>query len=88
MAAVLRFLVEALALFFVLRMISALFMRSSPAPTRPSSPASGERAGGTLVRDPNCGTYIPEAGAIRLGSGDKTLFFCSATCRDAYQARS
>ena len=40
----------------------------------------GERAGGTLVRDPNCGTYIPESRAIAAGS----LRFCSTACRDAY----
>jgi hypothetical protein len=46
----------------------------------------GERKGGTLVRDPNCGTYIPEARAITLGSGSHALHFCSAACRDAYTA--
>jgi hypothetical protein len=39
-----------------------------------------ERAGGTLVRDPNCGTYVPEARAITAGG----LHFCSTTCRDAW----
>ena len=39
-----------------------------------------ERAGGTLVRDPNCGTFIPESRAVVAGA----LRFCSTACRDAY----
>ena len=41
-----------------------------------------ERTGGTLVRDPHCGTYVPEARALTAGG----MFFCSASCRDAWMA--
>jgi YHS domain-containing protein len=47
---------------------------------------SGERAGGTLVRDPQCGTYIPQARALAITDGEGTHYFCSAACRDAYVA--
>jgi hypothetical protein len=45
-----------------------------------------ERLGGELVRDPNCGTYIPREKALAAGSGASATYFCSAACRDAYAA--
>lgn len=45
-----------------------------------------ERSGGTLVRDPQCGTYIPMSRAIRVGDGSTARYFCSDGCRTAYQA--
>ena len=56
----------------------------TPQPRQPRRPP--ERLGGTLVRDPQCGTYVPESSAIRVGSGDRALYFCSTACRDAYAA--
>jgi YHS domain-containing protein len=38
------------------------------------------------VRDPQCGTYLPQTRAIRVGSGSDAQYFCSAACRDAYRA--
>lgn len=44
-----------------------------------------ERNGGTktvpLVRDPVCGTYLLPDRAVKTGSGEGTLYFCSETCR-------
>jgi hypothetical protein len=52
----------------------------------PASTGRSERSGGTLVRDPQCGTYLPESRAIRAGGGAHVVYFCSVTCRDAYSA--
>jgi len=76
-----------LVLLVVVRLIvrtvySAIGRRQSPTP----SPRVPERAGGALVRDPQCGTYVPEARALVLGRGTDALHFCSATCRDAWAA--
>jgi len=81
---VIRVLVVLLIIRFVLRLIASARVgyRSVPRPPRPV----GERTGGTLVRDPNCGTYIPESRAITLGNGSQAVHFCSAACRDAYAA--
>jgi uncharacterized protein len=58
---------------------------SGPGPTRRSNqPAT--REGGHLVRDPQCGTYVPVARAIREGSGESAIYFCSDTCRHAWAA--
>jgi hypothetical protein len=81
---ILRALVILLVLRFVLR-----FVRSVTAASRQTNPASAkrpERLGGALVRDPQCGTYIPQANALTSGSGDRAVFFCSTTCRDAWIA--
>ena len=76
-----------LVLLVVVRLIvrtvySAIGRRQSPTP----STRVPERAGGALVRDPQCGTYVPEARALVLGRGTDALHFCSATCRDAWAA--
>ena len=44
-------------------------------------------AGVQMERDPVCGTFVVRERAITLGSGDRRLYFCSAGCRDKYQAR-
>lgn len=46
-----------------------------------------ERIGGTLVRDPQCGTYLPEDRAITVRSGSSAHHFCSVACRDQWEAR-
>jgi uncharacterized protein len=88
----LSWLARLFLLMLIIRMVARAFSgsgpRSQPAP-RPGprpAPPSGERTGGTLVRDPQCGTYLPQTRAIRVGSGDDALYFCSAACRDAYRA--
>jgi hypothetical protein len=71
----------------VLRLLFSRPARSAAAGggrrTPPQMPA---REGGTLVRDPQCGTYIPRAGAVQIGSGSDAKFFCSDTCRSAWTA--
>jgi len=52
----------------------------------PGGPQPGSKAGGELVRDPHCGTYVAKARAVAVSIGDETRYFCSATCRDAYRA--
>ena len=76
-----RILIVLLLIRMVLRM---LFPRGIQAPR--ASRGSIERSGGTLVRDPQCGTYVPQSRALTIGSGESTMFFCSAKCRDAYTA--
>jgi YHS domain-containing protein len=58
----------------------------------PGSPPPGRRARGTgqsvhMVRDPVCGTFVIPERALARTDGSRKLFFCSATCRDRYDAR-
>jgi hypothetical protein len=77
-------------IIFVLRAISRLFGAPASAGARRAGSAPPrqppERAGGTLVRDPQCGTYIPLSRALTVGGGADALHFCSSACRDAWTA--
>ncbi len=93
MVRLLSWLADAFVLYLLIRLVLQL-VAGGRAVLHRQRPASGgrgrtpERLGGTLVRDPNCGTYIPEARALRLRTGQETLYFCSPSCRDAYQHRT
>ena len=80
---------RALALLLLVRLgLRALVGRRGGAPPgagagrHPAAPAT--KAGGELVRDPQCGTYVPKAGAVVGSVRGEVLYFCSAACRDAY----
>jgi hypothetical protein len=72
-----------LILLLIIRFLVRLFLQ------RPARPVTGrsrgpERLGGTLVRDPHCGTYVPQTTAITVGRGTSARHFCSTRCRDAW----
>ena len=88
---ILLWIIRARAILLLIRMIlHSLFGARRSAQRTQQGPATGgqsrgqERIGGELVRDPNCGTYIPKARALVVGAGDGTQYFCSTECRDAY----
>ena len=81
--------VRVIVLLLVIRLIvrgiySVIGQRQRPR-TAPTS-RMAERSGGTLVRDPQCGTYIPESRALVVGRGGDSRYFCSAGCRDSWIA--
>ena len=85
MIAVGLWFVRILVIMLVMRLIVRTFSPRRPAAARPASRRTPtERPGGTLVRDPQCGTYIPEARAITVGRGANALHFCSRECQDKY----
>ena len=93
MIRLISWLVDAFVLFLLIRMVLQLLAGvRGVSNRRGSSPGvrgrATERLGGTLVRDPQCGTYVPESGAVRLRTDRETLYFCSSACRDAYQRRA
>ena len=58
---------------------SAVGDEAPPAPSaKAGKPASA--ADTTLRKCVTCGTYKPESSMIRYGTGDKSVFFCSAEC--------
>jgi len=80
-----RFFIRVLLLFFIITaVLSVLRGAFSTSPQRPRrAPEEPRRRAGTsarLVKDPVCGTYVPESSAIRAGD----LFFCSEECRGKY----
>lgn len=91
----LAWIARVLLILFVVRLVSSLLFGAGQVRGRVfagSRPGGGrrsrtpERAGGQLVRDPQCGTYVAESAAIRVAFRGETLYFCSDVCRDAYAA--
>lgn len=87
MLAVLWFL-RAVVILLILRFVFRLLAGAAQVggPTRPTPGRPAERAGGELVRDPQCGTYVPKTRAMAVARGGVTTYFCSAACRDAFEA--
>jgi hypothetical protein len=86
----LSWIVRVLFVIFVIRLAMRAFGGVRRTSGRWSPPGAGsaprERVGGNLVRDPQCGTYVPISRAVRLGTGEHAQYFCSASCRDLYAA--
>jgi YHS domain-containing protein len=66
------------------RLFSSFAMGKSGA-----GPGAGTRvpkaaAGGTLHKDPVCGTYVSEAVALTHASRGQTHYFCGEECRAKY----
>jgi hypothetical protein len=77
--------VQFLFVLFLIRMVVVMVRTQLiRAAQKPRAPRPIERAGGSLVRDPHCGTYVPAGSAITSGRGPDAVHFCSTTCRDAW----
>ena len=84
---IIRILVILFVIRLVLRFLYGLTGGSSEPQAARTPKKPGTIEGGQLVRDPNCGTYVAIGRALREGSGDTALYFCSETCRNAWAAR-
>jgi hypothetical protein len=89
--ALLVWLLRVLLITMIIRVVFGFFSQLAAPRSRPARgpgpmPRPKERAGGTLVRDPQCGTYLPAARALSAGSGPNVQYFCSEDCRRAYLA--
>ncbi|MBL8236954.1 MAG: hypothetical protein JNM66_06020 [Bryobacterales bacterium] len=51
-----------------------------PAPATPKGGKAATTADTTLRKCVTCATYKPESSMIRYGTGEKSVFFCSAEC--------
>jgi uncharacterized protein len=83
--AFLTWLIRVIIAAIVLRLVMRMFTGAG----RPQAGSRAERkrverAGGALVQDPHCGTYIPQAKAVALGRGADAKYFCSTSCRDQF----
>lgn len=81
---IVRLLIWAL-LGFLLYTIYQAVRRALSAPKRPA-PEKTSR-GEEMVKDPQCGTYLPKSDACPVEINGRTLYFCSAECRSAFQNR-
>jgi len=82
-----------LKLFFLLILFLVIFTASSVltaiwrllgAPRKPT-PREKSSRGEDMVRDPECGMFLPKGDALSASIAGETHFFCSAECRDQYR---
>jgi YHS domain-containing protein len=67
--------------------VAAFRSAAAPPPTsgpRPAPPPIS--VGGELKKDPVCGTYVSTVGSVSRKVNGQLVYFCSAECRDKYQA--
>lgn len=82
-----RLIVLVMIIRFIMSALSSARGRKASGPTRQPKRAP-ERIGGTLVRDPQCGTYLPQDRALVVARSGSTEYFCSAKCRDEWTSRA
>jgi YHS domain-containing protein len=73
-----------LLIVFILRLVLRALFPQRTATRGRATRKPLERAGGALVQDPQCGTYVPKSRALVSGNGEHAKYFCSAECRDRY----
>ena len=86
MVRLLQFLLFILLLRFLWRAVMRL--AGGPETGRVGGRSTGEGKTiyrGQMVRDPVCGVYIPEQGALVERKGGKTYYFCSEACRKSFK---
>ena len=84
---ILRILVILFLVRMAVRFVAAIMQGASGSAPTHKSKSPGTIEGGQLVRDPQCGTYVPTGRALREGSGDNAVYFCSEDCRRAWATR-
>jgi YHS domain-containing protein len=71
-------LVVAFLIYTVVQIVKQALFKPPPPPAERSS------RGEEMVRDPECGTYVPRSDAVRGEKAGRELYFCSARCRDKH----
>jgi len=77
-----------LSLFFLLLLawaIRELLFSSRRRVSPPPHPGNG--SGEEMVKDPNCGVYIPRGDAVVKKIDGETRYFCSPECSDKFSGR-
>jgi hypothetical protein len=77
-----RFLLRVIALMIAMYAALTVVRRLLTAFTPAGQVGPRTTDAGHLVKDPVCGTYIPQATAIQAGN----QFFCSEECRQKYRS--
>ena len=80
----LGWIVRIIIILIILRLLWRMIMGPM---RRPRAERRNGKKSMPLVRDPVCGTYLLPDRAIKVGSGDETLYFCSEACRAKYHDR-
>ena len=86
----LGFVLDALFALFIARAAWKLLQGFMEGYAGPANPPSGKRSVQSvhMSRDPVCGTFVIPNPALAIREGSRQVFFCSASCRDKYRAKS
>lgn len=79
-----RLLIWALLGFLAYTIFQAV-RRALTAPRR--TPPEKTTRGEEMVKDPQCGTYLPKSDAHPAQVDGQTVYFCSPECRSAFQQK-
>ena len=53
----------------------------------PGAGSETRKHGEEMIRDPECGTYVPRIDAVQARAKGEPCYFCSTECRDKYLKR-
>jgi YHS domain-containing protein len=81
-----RVLLYAIIGLIVLQILRSLFRTRLPRGQARSRESRGGPTEELLVRDPQCGIYLPREAGIRRTVRGEDHYFCSKTCLEAFQA--
>jgi YHS domain-containing protein len=78
-------------LITLLRAVIGMIARAFSDMIQPGSAAKREtsqapKPGGELKKDPVCGAFVPVTTSVKRTVKGEVVHFCSAVCRDKYQA--
>ena len=81
---ILFYALAGLVIFQILRSLSRTKLPTGRPRRRPPSPRGPSEE--ILVRDPQCGIYLPRSAGIRRRIGGEEHYFCSEDCFEAFRA--
>jgi len=81
-----RLLLLALLFYLCCRFFRSLFRALPGRPSAPQAKTPGR--GEEMVRDPQCGTYLPRGDALEKTVRGERHYFCSRECRDAFVGKN
>jgi len=84
----LRFVLLLLLVIFLTRFAWRLLSGVVEGIQGPQAPGRKSTKAVQMARDPVCGTFVVPGRAVALTERDGPVYFCSATCRDRYRART
>jgi YHS domain-containing protein len=81
-----RFLLLAILVVFVVRALSRLTMGVLEGAGYRRDSTQSNQPSVNLVRDPVCGMFVVRAKALTAAAGSETKYFCSDKCRREWSA--
>ena len=81
-----RLLILFLLLYLAYRLLQRI-IRGLPQGRGRSLPPEKTRQGEEMIRDPQCGTFVPRGDALSATVRGRRHYFCSEKCRRDYLSR-